>query len=145
MVATAVTNPAAKTVFDTYGHGTDVAGIIAGDGGNRAASDPLDGQYVGVAPDANLVAIKASDDQGNASVLDVIYGIEFAIAHQRDYNIRVLNLSLDAATPQSYKVDPLDAAVEAAWAHGIVVVAAAGNRGMRTRTRSSSRRPTTRT
>jgi serine protease AprX len=129
VLATAVTNPGAKTVFDTVGHGTDVAGIIAGDGRNRAAPDPLRGQYVGVAPAANLVAIKASDDQGNASVLDVIYGIEFAIAHQRDYNIRVLNLSLDAATPQSYKVDPLDAAVEAAWAHGIVVVAAAGNRG----------------
>jgi serine protease AprX len=129
VVATAVTNPDAKTVFDTYGHGTDVAGIIAGDGGNRGSSDPLRGQYVGVAPAANLVAIKASDEKGNASVLDVIYGIEFAIAHQRDYNIRVLNLSLDAATPQSYKVDPLDAAVEAAWAHGIVVVAAAGNRG----------------
>ena len=129
VIATAVTNPDAKTVFDTYGHGTDVAGIIAGDGGNRDASDPLRGQYVGVAPDANLIAIKASDEKGNASVLDVIYGIEFAIAHQRDYNIRVLNLSLDAATPQSYKVDPLDAAVEAAWNHGIVVVAAAGNRG----------------
>ena len=129
VVATAVTNPDAKTVFDTYGHGTDVAGIIAGNGGNRDASDPLRGQYVGVAPDANLIAIKASDEKGNASVLDVIYGIEFAIAHQRDYNIRVLNLSLDAATPQSYKVDPLDAAVEAAWNHGIVVVAAAGNRG----------------
>jgi serine protease AprX len=129
VVATAVTNPDAKTVYDTYGHGTDVAGIIAGDGQNRDASDPLRGQYVGVAPDANLIAIKASDEEGNASVLDVIYGIEFAIAHQHDYNIRVLNLSLDAATPQSYKVDPLDAAVEAAWMHGIVVVAAAGNRG----------------
>ncbi len=129
VVATAVTNPDAKTVFDTYGHGTDVAGIIAGNGQNRASSDPLRGQYVGVAPDANLIAIKASDEKGNASVLDVIYGIEFAIAHQHDYNIRVLNLSLDAATPQSYKVDPLDAAVEAAWKHGIVVVAAAGNRG----------------
>jgi serine protease AprX len=129
IIATAVTNPDAKTVFDTYGHGTDVAGIIAGDGANRSGSDPLRGQYIGAAPDANLVAIKASDDHGNASVLDVIDGIEFAIAHQHDYNIRVINLSLDSATPQSYKVDPLDAAVEAAWSHGIVVVAAAGNRG----------------
>ncbi len=129
VIATAVTNPGAKTVFDTYGHGTDVAGIIAGDGRNRPSSDPLHGSYIGVAPDANLIAIKASDEQGNASVLDVIDGIEFAIAHQHDYNIRVLNLSLDSATPQSYKVDPLDAAVEAAWKHGIVVVAAAGNRG----------------
>jgi serine protease AprX len=124
-----VTNPGATTVFDTYGHGTDVAGIIAGNGNARKRSDPLYGQYVGVAPGANLVAIKASDDQGRATVLNVVDGIEFAIAHKRDYNIRVINLSLDAATPQSYKVDPLDAAVEAAWMHGIVVVAAAGNRG----------------
>jgi serine protease AprX len=129
VVATAVTNPGARTVLDTYGHGTDVAGIIAGDGRNRPASDPLHGRYVGVAPSANLVAIKASDDHGSASVLNVIDGIEFAIVHQHDYNIRVLNLSLDSATPQSYKTDPLDAAVEAAWMHGIVVVAAAGNRG----------------
>lgn len=129
VIATAVTNPAAKTVLDTYGHGTDVAGIIAGDGQNRDKSDPLLGQYVGVAPNANLIAIKASDDQGNATVLNVIYGLEFAIEHQSEYDIRVVNLSLDAATPQSYKTDPLDAAVEAAWMHGIVVVAAAGNRG----------------
>jgi serine protease AprX len=129
VIATAVTNPDAKTVLDTYGHGTDVAGIIAGNGDNRQPSDALRGQYVGVAPDANLIAIKASDDHGNASVLDVIYGIQFAIAHQRDYNIRVINLSLDAATPQSHTVDPLDAAVESAWMHGIAVVAAAGNRG----------------
>jgi serine protease AprX len=129
VIATAVTNPGATTVFDTYGHGTDVAGIIAGNGDTRKHSDPLYGQYVGVAPGANLVAIKVSDEYGNASVLDVIDGIEFAIVHQRDYNIRVLNLSLSSATPQSYKTDPLDAAVEAAWKHGIVVVAAAGNRG----------------
>jgi serine protease AprX len=129
VIATAVTNNAAKTVLDTYGHGTDVAGIIAGNGGNRAPSDRLHGQYVGVAPGANLIAIKAADDRGSATVLNVIYGLQFAIDHQREYNIRVVNLSLDAATPQSYKTDPLDAAVEAAWMHGIVVVAAAGNQG----------------
>ena len=52
------------------------------------------GRYVGVAPDANLISIKASDDNGNATVLDVIYGLQFAIDHKDDYNIRVLNLSL---------------------------------------------------
>src|SRR5205807_5948655 len=129
VVETAVTNPNATTPADLYGHGTDVAGIIAGNGLNRASSDPLDGQYIGVAPNANLISIKASDDQGNATVLDVIYGLQFAVDHQSDYNIRVVNLSLDSTTPQSYKTDPLDAAAEAAWFHGIVVVAAAGNRG----------------
>jgi serine protease AprX len=129
VVETAVTNPNATTASDMYGHGTDVAGIIAGNGLNRSTGDPLYGQYVGVAPNANLIAIKASDDQGNATVLDVIRGLQFAVDHQSDYNIRVVNMSLDSTTPQSYTTDPLDAAAESAWMHGIVVVAAAGNRG----------------
>jgi serine protease AprX len=129
VVETAVTNPNATTVNDMYGHGTDVAGIIAGNALNRSPGDPLYGQYVGVAPNANLIAIKASDDQGNATVLDVIQGLQFAVDHQSDYNIRVVNMSLDSTTPQSYTTDPLDAAAESAWMHGIVVVAAAGNRG----------------
>jgi serine protease AprX len=119
VVASAVDNSDAKTATDTYGHGTDVAGIIAG---NR-------GQYIGVAPNANLISIKVSDDAGATTVLDVIYGLQFAVQHQAQYNIRVVNMSLDSATPQSYKTDPLDAAVEAAWMHGLVVVTSAGNRG----------------
>jgi serine protease AprX len=129
VVETAVTNPYATSPDDLYGHGTDVAGIIAGNSLNRAPSDPLYGQYMGVAPNANLISIKVSDDQGNATVLDVIYGLQFAVDHQSDYNIRVVNMSLDSTTPQSYATDPLDAAAESAWMHGIVVVAAAGNRG----------------
>lgn len=129
VVATAVTNPGAQTVMDTFGHGTDVAGIIAGNGSSRDASDPLRGRYSGVAPDANLVSIKVSDEAGNATVLDVIYGLEFAIAYRDRYNIRVVNLALDSTAAQPYQTDPLDAAVEAAWRRGIVVVVAAGNRG----------------
>jgi serine protease AprX len=129
VVETAVTNPNARLATDSYGHGTDVAGIIAGNGDALAPSDPLRGQFVGVAPGANLVSIKVSDEKGSATVLDVIYGLQFAVDHQADYNIRVVNMSLDSQTPQSYSTDPLDAAAEAAWMHGIVVVAAAGNRG----------------
>jgi serine protease AprX len=129
VIVSAVDNPNATTAGDGYGHGTDVAGIIAGNGDNRPASDPLHGQYVGVAPNANLISIKVADEAGATSVLQVIDGLQFAVEHQAQYNIRVVNLSLDSATPQSYKTDPLDAAVEATWLHGIVVVAAAGNRG----------------
>jgi serine protease AprX len=127
VIASAVDNSKATSATDGYGHGTDVAGIIAGNGNNR--TDALRGQYVGVAPNANLVSIKVADETGATTVLDVIYGLQFAVQHQAQYNIRVLNLSLDASTPQSYKTDPLDAAVEATWLHGIVVVVAAGNRG----------------
>ena len=129
VVANVVTSPGATTAADGFGHGTHVAGIIAGNSFNRDPSDPFYGKYVGIAPDANLVAIKAADDQGNATVLDVINGIAFAVDHKYDYNIKVLNLSVSSDTPQSYKTDPLDAAVEYAWNKGITVVVAAGNRG----------------
>ena len=95
----------------------------------RPPDDPFRGRYLGVAPEANLVAVKASDDAGNSTILDVINGIAFVVEHRRDFNIRVLNLSLSTDAPQSYKTDPLDAAVEYAWQKGIVVVAASGNRG----------------
>ena len=129
VIGSAVVNPDATTATDRYGHGTHVAGIIAGDSDSRAVGDPLKGRYSGVAPDANLISIKASDDQGNATVLDVIAGVQFAVDHKAEYNIRVLNLSLESTVAQSYKTDPLNAAVEEAWFKGIFVVAAAGNRG----------------
>ena len=129
VVANAVTNPDARTPGDAYGHGTHVAGIIAGNGWNRSYTDPLRGKYVGIAPEANLISVKVSDDQGEASVLDVIYGLQFVVDNKAAYNIRVVNLSLESTTPGSYKTDPLNAAVESAWFKGIVVVTAAGNRG----------------
>ena len=129
VIASAVTNHDATTADDTYGHGTHVAGIIAGDGTRRPAGDPVAGKYVGIAPDANLIAIKAADDDGRGTILDAIYGLQFAVDHQAEYNIRVVNLSLSSTEAQSYSLDPLDAAVESAYFHGILVVAAAGNRG----------------
>ena len=129
VVESAVISPAATTASDLYGHGSHVAGIIAGDSHGRNQSDPDYGRYIGVAPGANLVSIKIGDDAGHATVLDVIDGIVFAIAHKNDTNLRVLNLSLESTSTGSYSNDPLDAAVEAAWADGIVVVAAAGNNG----------------
>lgn len=129
VIASVVTNPDATTEDDTFGHGTHVAGLIAGNGSLRDATDPLRGEYLGTAPRANLVSVKVSDDQGNTSLIDVIYGIQFALDHKADYGIRVINLSLNSSQAESYTTDPLDAAVESAWLHGIVVVAAAGNRG----------------
>jgi serine protease AprX len=129
VVANVVTSPGATKAGDGFGHGTHVAGIIGGNSFNRAPNDPLFGDYVGVAPDANLIVVKASDEAGNSTVLDVINGIQFVVDHKDEFNIRVLNLSLSADVPQSYRTDPLDAAVEYAWQKGIVVVAASGNRG----------------
>jgi serine protease AprX len=132
VVASVVTNPNATSAKDTYGHGTHVAGIIGGNSGERSNGDWLQNKYIGVAPEADLISVKVSDDLGNATVLDVIYGLQFAVDNKAAYNIRVVNLSLEASTPSSYKTDPLDAAVESAWLKGLVVVAAAGNRGSAT-------------
>jgi serine protease AprX len=129
VVGSAVVNPLATSAGDGYGHGTHVAGIIAGDGDRRDPADPLAGQYVGIAPDANLVSVKIADDNGQATVLDAIYGLQFAVDHRAEYGIRIVNLSLESTVAESYTTDPLDAAVEAAWRAGIVVVAAAGNHG----------------
>jgi serine protease AprX len=127
VIASAVTNPCARDANDQYGHGTHVAGLIAGNG--LVYNNGLHGKYMGVAPRANLVSVKVSDDDGNTTVLDVIYGIQFAVDNKSAYGIRVMNLSLSSTVAESYRTDPLDAAVESAWFSGIVVVTAAGNEG----------------
>jgi serine protease AprX len=108
---------------DPGGHGTHVAGTIAGNGATSA------GQFVGVAPGANLVDVRVLDANGNGRVSSVVLGIQWALDHRAQYNIRVLNLSLGAPPPADYRLDPVSAAVEMAWARGLVVVAAAGNDG----------------
>jgi serine protease AprX len=129
VIASVVTNPDATTATDRYGHGTHVAGLVAGNGRALDASDPLFNRYIGTAPEANLVSIKVSDDHGNAYVADVIAALQFVVDHGAAYGIRVVNLSLGSSLALPYRIDPLNAAVEAAWAHGVVVVVAAGNRG----------------
>jgi serine protease AprX len=129
VTASVLIHPDATRAGDSYGHGTHVAGIIGGNSWNRSGLDFAQGRYVGVAPEANLIDVKVSDEEGNATVLDVLYGLQFVVDHKDQLGIRVVNLSLESATPQSYKTDPLDAAVEAAWFKGLVVVASAGNRG----------------
>jgi serine protease AprX len=129
VIASVVTNPDATTPSDRYGHGTHVAGLIAGNGRALPASDAQFNRYMGTAPQANLVSIKVSDDQGNANLIEVIAALQFVVDHGADYGIRVVNLSLGSSLALPYRIDPLNAAVEAVWAHGVVVVVAAGNRG----------------
>ncbi len=108
---------------DRYGHGTFVAAILASDG------KQLDGKYLGVAPQAYLLNLRVSDDQGMATESTVIEALQWALENKDKFNIRVVNLSLNAAAPQSYHTSPLDAAVEILWFNGIVVVVSAGNNG----------------
>ncbi len=113
----------APDIDDPNGHGTHVSSIIA------SSSIAPTGRYQGVAPGINLVSVKVLNGEGAGRYFDVISGIQWVVSHRLQYGIRVINLSL-SGTPQShYWDDPLNQAVMAAWASGIVVVAAAGNSG----------------
>jgi serine protease AprX len=110
--------------LDTNGHGTFMAGLIAGNDGQA-------GGYRGVAPDARIVSLKVGVADGGVDVSQMIAAIDWVVQHRNDHgmNIRVLNLSYGTNSNQLYGSDPLAYAVEQAWQAGIVVVAAAGNSG----------------
>ncbi len=115
---------------DAYGHGTHMAGIIAGrDPDTTVLTDPT--KFVGVAPDARIVNVKVGAADGSTDVSQVIAGIDWVVEHRNDngMNIKVLNLSFGTLSKQSYTVDPLAYAAEVAWRNGVMVVAAAGNDG----------------
>src|SRR6202022_5054514 len=85
--------------------------------------------YLSIAPQANLVAVRAFDGTGSGRYADVIAGLNWIVANRTKYNIRVLNLSFGAPPQSNYWDDPLNQAVMAAWQAGIVVVTAPGNEG----------------
>jgi serine protease AprX len=117
------------SAYDDYGHGTHVAGIIAGSGHASAMNSEDPHARRGVAPGAHLIVLKALDVTGNGFTSNVIAAIDYAIAHRATYNIRILNLSVAAGVYESFNKDPLTLAAKRAVDTGIVVVAAAGNRG----------------
>jgi serine protease AprX len=109
--------------LDRYGHGTHMAGIIAGDGTSSG------GEYRGVAPGADLVSIKVAGLDGSTDVSVIIAGLQWAVSHREQYGIRALNLSFGTDSTQPYSIDPLDYALERTWLSGIFVAVAGGNRG----------------
>jgi subtilisin family serine protease len=109
--------------YDDNGHGTHVAGIIAGNG-----ADSL-GVRAGMAPSAHILSLKVLDDRGRGVISDVIAALDWTVANKAAYNVRVVNLSVGAAVTESYKTDPLTLAAKSAVDAGMVVVTAAGNLG----------------
>jgi serine protease AprX len=108
---------------DGFGHGTHLAGVIAGDRGD----------WQGVAPGARIVSVKVADSDGETSLLRVLAGLEWVRqAHKKSsLGLRVVNLSLGVdAADVGYVRDPLAFAAERLWRNGLVVVAAAGNDGV---------------
>jgi len=120
--------PGNASANDQYGHGTHVAGLIAGNGSSSTGAQ-YSRTFEGIAPQANLINLRVLDQNGGGTDSAVISAISTAIALKPLFNIRVLNLSLGRPIYESYKLDPLCHAVEAAWKSGIVVVVAAGNNG----------------
>jgi serine protease AprX len=112
-----------RLTSDPGGHGTHIAGIVAGNGTRSG------GEFTGIAPQANVVDVRVLGSKGSGRISSVVRGIEWVLAHRTVYNIRVINLSFGAPARLSYRVDPMSAAVEIAWRRGLVVVAASGNGG----------------
>jgi len=110
-------------IDDWNGHGTHITSIMMSSDRTEA------GRYQGIAPNANVVAVRAFEPDGSGTYLNVIKALDWIVSHRRQYNIRIVNLSFGAPAVSHYWDDPVNQAVMAAWKSGIVVVAAAGNRG----------------
>ncbi len=109
--------------YDDNGHGTHVAGIIAGNGFSSR------GRYVGIAPKANILGIKALNAQGGGNISDVVEAVSYVIETKDKYNTKILNLSLGTPANIPCEKDPLCKAVDAATKAGLIVIVAAGNSG----------------
>jgi subtilisin family serine protease len=112
-----------SSAYDDYGHGTHVAGILAGSGYDSG------GRRSGIAPGATLLVEKVLDASGQGYISNVIAAIDYAIANRDALHLRVINLSVAAGVYESYTTDPLTLAAKRAVEAGLVVVSAAGNLG----------------
>jgi serine protease AprX len=109
--------------YDDNGHGTHVAGTIAGNGYDSY------GKQAGIAPHASIVALKVLDAEGRGTIGHLIAALDWVAANATTHNIRVVNMSVGAPIRESYWTDPLTLATKALTDRDIVVVAAAGNFG----------------
>ena len=114
-------SPNSRTINDVYGHGTHIAGIISGNGSMSS------GYYMGIAPEAILLNLKISDESGLAYESDTVKAMQWVLDHKTEYNIRVVNLSINSTVEASYHTSPINAAAEILWFNGVVIVASAGN------------------
>ncbi|MCK5190617.1 MAG: S8 family peptidase, partial [Methylococcales bacterium] len=111
-----------RTDSDENGHGSHLTSIIL-------SSRYKDGEFNGIAPNANLIPVRAFDRDGQGSYADAIRALDWVLTNKDVYNIRVVNLSFSSKPQSHYWDDPLNQAVMAAWKAGLVIVASAGNNG----------------
>lgn len=115
-------------LYDDNGHGTHISGILAGNGMQSISNRK--GNYMGMAPKANLISLKVLDAKGNGSTENVLQAVDYLLKIKERYRIRILNISV-GMLPDAGKKEQMALleAVERLWDAGIVVVAAAGNNG----------------
>lgn len=111
--------------YDDNGHGTHVAGLVAGDG---TASM---GKYRGAAPGCGIIALKVLDRYGTGSQDDVLRALRWIRENRQQYRIRVVNISVGTTCNSKRNHARLLESVEQLWDEGVVVVTAAGNQGPR--------------
>jgi serine protease AprX len=120
---TASPTVSATSTGDAGGHGTHVAGLVAGDGTLSG------GAYTGVAPRANIINVRVIDGTGSSNVSTILRGLQWVLANRNVYNIKVVNMSLGATPTGSYKSDFMATAAEVLNFAGVTVVVSAGNTG----------------
>src|SRR5688572_9947160 len=108
---------------DPYGHGTHVASLAAGNG--RISN----GEYIGIAPNANLINLRVLNSQGIGNTAQVLRALDWVETNRAAYNIRVVNMSIGMPAIDSYRNDPICRAVRRLVDAGVVVFASAGNNG----------------
>lgn len=124
----AIAGSRVEEAFDESGHGTHITSVLA-----RSAPTTRDGaarpSYRGIAPDSQIVVVKAFGRDGEAGFLDIVRGVQWVLERRDTLGIRVLNLSFSARPRWPYWLDPVNQALMKAWKAGLFVVAAAGNEG----------------
>jgi serine protease AprX len=107
--------------YDDNGHGTHVAGIICGNGGIK-----------GIAPEANILALKVLDAGGNGKTARVLQALGWILEKHEAYRIRILNFSVGFLPGAGDREqEQILALLEQLWDEGVVIVTAAGNNGPR--------------
>lgn len=109
--------------YDDNGHGTHVAGILAGSGKGS------NGKYRGIASGCNIISCKILDKNGNGRMVNIFQAIDWILENYKKYNIRIVNISVGSISSSNSKKESLIQYVDNLWDQGLTVVAAAGNMG----------------
>jgi len=113
-----------RWMYDDYGHGTHIAGIAAGSG------NMSNKKYCGIAPRADIIALKVLDFRGNGSIPTLMRALEWILENRRRYHIQIVNISVGTIEEKDMGEDSeLVRAVNQVWDSGLIVCVAAGNNG----------------